>query len=234
MKSKFTNPFAGFEKHEWILWIVSLAIVTASSVIAPNADFLTWLTTVLGVTALVFAAKGHVMAQVASIVFCVLYSVIACRYHYWGEMFTFLGMSTPMCIWSLVTWLKNPSDHKADEVKVRTLSRKGTAGVLLVSIPVTVVFGLVLRWLNTPNLNVSTISVTASFLGAAFSVLRSPWYALSYAFNDIILIILWVLASLTDTAYIPVAVNFIIFLVNDLYAFYCWRVREAGHSVPTR
>ena len=29
-----------------------------------------------------------------------------------------------------------------------------------------------------------------------------------------------------DTAYIPVAVNFAIFFLNDMYGFICWKQRE--------
>ena len=112
-------------------------------------------------------------------------------------------------------------------MQVNTLSRRACLMVLLVSLPVTAVFGQLLWMLNTPNLIVSTLSVTASFLGATFTVLRSPWYALGYSLNDIVLIVLWILASLTDPRYIPVVVEFMIFLINDLYGFYCWRVREA-------
>ena len=57
-------------------------------------------------------------------------------------------------------------------------------------------------------------------------MLRSSYYALGYAANDVVLIALWVLASLKDPVYIPVTVNFSIFLVNDLYGFVSWRKRE--------
>ena len=50
--------------------------------------------------------------------------------------------------------------------------------------------------LDTPNIVFSTISVTTSFLAASLTMLRSSYYALGYAMNDIVLIVLWVLASL--------------------------------------
>ena len=155
-----------------------------------------------------------------------MYAAIAWGYRYWSEVITFMGLSVPMSIVSLVTWIRNPSKREG-EVKVRTLSRRICILIVLASIPVTAFFGVVLKKLNTPNLPVSTVSITTSFLGAAFTVLRSPLYALGYSLNDIILIVLWILASLTDPKYIPVVVEFMIFLVNDLYGFYSWRLREA-------
>lgn len=50
-------------------------------------------------------------------------------------------------------------------------------------------------------------------------MLRSSYYGLGYAANDIVLVVLWVLASCEDPAYIPVAVNFGIFLFHDFYGF---------------
>lgn len=41
-----------------------------------------------------------------------------------------------------------------------------------------------------------------------------------------VLIVLWIMASMENPAYIPVAVNFAIFLLNDLYGFISWKKRE--------
>ena len=49
---------------------------------------------------------------------------------------------------------------------------------------------------------------------------------MGYAANDVVLIVLWVMASMENPAYIPVAVNFAIFLLNDLYGFVSWKKRE--------
>ena len=92
---------------------------------------------------------------------------------------------------------------------------------------VTAAFCYILHVLDTPNIVFSTISVTTSFLAASLTMLRSSYYALGYAMNDIVLIVLWVLASLKNPAYIPVAVNFAIFFLNDLYGFVSWKKREA-------
>lgn len=42
----------------------------------------------------------------------------------------------------------------------------------------------------------------------------------------VVLIVLWVMASMENPAYNPVAVNFAIFLLNDLYGFISWKKRE--------
>lgn len=92
---------------------------------------------------------------------------------------------------------------------------------------VTFLFYELLKYLNTPNLMFSTVSIVTSFLAATLTMLRASYYALGYASNDIVLIILWVMASIKDPSYFPVVVNFMIFFLNDMYGFISWKKREA-------
>ena len=55
------------------------------------------------------------------------------------------------------------------------------------------------------------------------TVFRSQYYALAYAFNDIVLIILWALATAENIAYLPMIICFVVFLINDSYGFFNWR-----------
>ena len=135
-------------------------------------------------------------------------------------------MALPMAVWSTFTWLKNPAKN-GKEVAIRKISLKHTAALAFSAIIVTAVFYFILRTFDTPNIFLSTFSVTTSFIAASLTMLRSSYYALAYAANDLVLIVLWILASAEDPAYIPVAVNFAVFLFNDMYGFFCWKKREA-------
>ncbi|MGN0366722.1 MAG: nicotinamide riboside transporter PnuC [Suilimivivens sp.] len=220
------NPIISLSKKEWAIWIGSLLVVTVSNVVSGDLDFLTLLAALVGVTSLIFAAKGNVWAQMLMIVFSILYGIISWRFRYWGEMITYLGMTMPMAIWSTITWFKNPSKENGNEVAIQKLNWKHIAAIFFLSIVVTSGFYLLLRVLNTPNIIFSTISITTSFLAATLTMLRSSYYALGYASNDIVLIILWILASRENPIYIPVVVNFFIFFFNDMYGFVSWKKRE--------
>ena len=220
------NPIQDLTKKEWLLWLGSLLIVILSNLVSGSVDVLTLVAVCVGITSLIFAAKGNVWAQILMIVFSILYGIISWRFRYWGEMITYLGMTMPMAVWSTITWLRNPSKN-GNEVEIQKLNRKHIAGLSVFSVAVTAAFCYILHVLDTPNIVFSTISVTTSFLAASLTMLRSSYYALGYAMNDIVLIVLWVLASLKNPAYIPVAVNFAIFFLNDLYGFVSWKKREA-------
>ena len=220
------NPIQDLTKKEWLLWLGSLLIVILSNLVSGSVDVLTLVAVCVGITSLIFAAKGNVWAQILMIVFSILYGIISWRFRYWGEMITYLGMTRPMAVWSTITWIRNPSKN-GNEVEIQKLNRKHIAGLSVFSVAVTAAFCYILHVLDTPNIVFSTISVTTSFLAASLTMLRSSYYALGYAMNDIVLIVLWVLASLKNPAYIPVAVNFAIFFLNDLYGFVSWKKREA-------
>ena len=220
------NPWKELSVKEWWLWSISMLIVTVSNLVGGSFDVLTLAATWVGITSLIFAAKGNGWAQFLMVAFSILYGIISFRFRYWGEMITYLGMTLPMAVWSAVTWLRNPSAGSKSEVAIRRLEKKHFLFLLVLSIVVTGAFYFILRWLETPNIVFSTLSVTTSFLAASLTMLRSSYYALGYAANDLVLIVLWGLAAAKDPVYIPVIINFMIFFMNDMYGFISWKKRE--------
>lgn len=219
------NPIKSITKREWGILICSILIIGISNLVTGNVNMLMLLAAWIGVISLVLAAKGNVWAQILMIVFSILYAVISWTFRYWGEMITYLGMTLPMAVCSTITWLKNPSEN-GKEVAIQALTGKHIITLLFSGSVVTAFFYYILQMLGTPNIVLSTVSIATSFLAAALTMLRSSYYALGYAANDLVLIILWILASFESPDYIPVVINFVIFLFNDMYGFLCWRNRE--------
>ena len=221
-KRKWGNPFASLTRFEWGLWIGSLIVVSASFLLVPERDFLTLMASLVGVTALIFVAKGHVIGQALCVVFALFYGIISFYFRYYGEMITYLGMSAPAAVFSVISWLRNPY-RDSSEVKVNALTPAHFGIVCGITAVVTGIFYFLLRALNTANLTFSVLSVATSFLASSLTFLRSPWYAIAYAANDVVLIVLWVLAAIEEPSYLPMIFCFIMFLFNDGYGFYSWR-----------
>ena len=91
---------------------------------------------------------------------------------------------------------------------------------------VTFGFYFILDHYGTANMLPSTLSVTTSFIAVYLTFRRSPYFALAYAANDVVLIILWTLAAVEDVSYLSVIICFVMFLVNDLYGFVSWKRME--------
>lgn len=212
-----------FTPFEYLLWLGSMAVITASFFIFGGDGYLTLAASLVGVTSLIFCAKGNPVGQVFMIIFSVLYGVISFSFRYYGEMMTYLGMTLPMAVFALISWLRNPYGGSHAEVKVNSISRREVALTFLATAAVTAIFYFILARLGTANLLPSTLSVSTSFLGAYLTFRRSPYFALGYACNDVVLVVLWVLASLSEPRYISVAVCFAAFLANDLYGFASWQ-----------
>ena len=206
-----------FEKR---LWLISAIVVTLSFLVFRSENFMTLIASLIGVTALIFVAKGDVLGQILTIVFSLLYSLISLGFAYYGEMITYMGMTAPIALLSVITWLKNPYSEK--QVKVRTLNTKQYLLLFLVSLFVTWIFYYILVFFNTTNIVFSTISVTTSFLASALMMLRDPHYALAYAANDLVLIVLWVMATFENISYVSMIACFSIFFINDIYGYINW------------
>lgn len=220
---KLKEYFTYFSVLEWLLWGVSSVAILTAFLCFDRSNVLTLIASLVGVTALIFYAKGNPFGQVLMIGFCITYAVISYSYAYYGEMLTYLCMALPMAVVGLITWRKNPFEKGKAEVKVNEVKSKEYAFMALLTGIVTVAFYFILDALGTANIWVSTLSVATSFIPAYLTFRRSPYYALGYAFNDLVLIILWVMASFENTAYVAVAVCFIAFLINDTYGFFRWR-----------
>lgn len=223
MLSKKIKSIAGyFSKSEIILWCISVILIVVSFVIFDRESFLTLAASLIGVTSLIFNAKGNPFGQFLMVIFSVLYGIISFKCAYYGEMITYLGMTAPMAVFSLISWLRNPYNGNKSEVKVNSIKVKEGIFMLLLTAIVTLIFYYILELFHTANLIPSTISVTTSFIAVYLTFRRSAFYAIGYAANDIILIVLWITASFSDISYLSVTVCFIIFLANDIYGFISW------------
>ncbi len=222
---RFKNPFRDLTKFEMCLWFVSLFVVILSFVFSKGGDYMTLVASLIGVTALIFVAKGYVLGQVLTVVFALFYGIISFYFHYYGEMLTYMCMTAPIAIMAVVSWVRHPFEN-SKEVEVRKMHRGEVAIMFAIALAVTLIFYYVLGALGTANLFFSTISVTTSFLACYLTFMRNPYYAVAYAANDIVLIVLWIMASVEDISYLPMVFCFVMFFVNDAYGFYNWKRME--------
>ena len=217
---------AYFTRSELALWAGSAGLILVSFLIFDRTNFITLAASLIGVTSLIFSAKGNPIGQALMIVFSLLYGIISYTFSYYGEMITYLGMTGPMALFALISWLRNPYKGNRAEVAVNRIGKWETLGLSGLTAVVTLIFYFILKYFNTANLLPSTLSVTTSFIAVYLTFRRCPHFALAYAANDVILIVLWILAAKENIRYLSVIVCFVMFLVNDLYGFVSWKRME--------
>jgi nicotinamide mononucleotide transporter PnuC len=218
-----------FTRSEKILYFLSVTIVFVSFALSEFSDIVTFLSSLIGVTALLFLAKGHIFGQILTLFFALIYGVISYQFGYYGETVTCCLLTAPAALVSLVSWSRH-IHSKSGEVQISRLSRKKILFLSLSDFFITILFYWILKACGTANLVVSTFSIATSFAAASLIALRSPFYALAYAVNDFVLILLWFLAGQYDRSYLPMIACFCLFLVNDVYGFFSWRRRQTRQN----
>ena len=220
---KLTNYFS---KGERMLWESSVGLILVSFLLFDRGNLMTLAASLIGTTSLIFNAKGNPIGQALMILFSLIYGVISYTFSYFGEMITYLGMTMPMAVFALVTWLRNPYQGNKAEVAVNRIGNREYALMYLATALVTLLFYFILDHFHTANIIPSTLSVATSFIAVYLTFRRSPYFALAYAANDVILILLWTLAARENISYLSVVICFVMFLVNDLYGFLNWKQME--------
>ena len=224
-----------FTALEKALWYSSMALIVAAYFVFDGENVLTLLASLIGVTSLILCAKGNPLGQLLMVVFSIIYGIISYSCAYYGEMVTYLGMTMPMALFALITWLKNPYNGNRAEVKVGSLCRGEPIFIALSTSAITALFYFILRSFGTASIALSTASVATSFLAVYLTFRRSAYYALAYAANDMVLVALWVMASVRDIRYVSVVVCFSAFFVNDIYGYISWqRMKRRQHMNDAR
>lgn len=225
------KTFKYFTIPEICLWAAMMCAVVTVFCIFPEKNYISLVSALICVTGLAFISKGYIVGQAICVVFSVFYGIVSFYLRYYGEMITYLGMTAPMAILTLIMWIKNRFGKTA-VVSINRTTKKHFIILFAATVPVTVAFYFILRALGNANLIISTVSVATSFFAAGFIFLRSPFYGLAYAANDAVLIVLWSLAAADNLSYLTMVVNFCACFIYDIYGFFSWRLIKNRQSAP--
>ena len=144
--NKIKGLWRDLTRFERGLWITSVIVVTLSYLLSPSGNWLTLVASLIGVTALIFVAKGYVIGQILSVVFAVFYGIISLHFRYYGEMITYLGMTAPIAVASTVSWLRHPY-RKTAEVEVGRVTKKQVIFIFLMFVK----DSICLLWICIPS-----------------------------------------------------------------------------------
>ena len=142
---KLKEKLGYFSKSEIALWCSSVVLIVLSYYIFDKENHLTLVASLVGVTSLIFNAKGNPFGQFLMVIFSLLYGIISFTFAYYGEMITYLGMTMPMAIFALISWLRNPYNGNKAEVKVNTISKIEIVLMWLLTVVITVMFYFILK-----------------------------------------------------------------------------------------
>ena len=139
-----------FSLGEILLWSLSVSLVILSFCIFDKKNYLMLIASLIGVTSLIFNAKGNPIDQALMILFSLLYGYISFKFKYYGEMLTYVCMTMPMAIFAFISWLKNPYNGKKAEVNVNHLSKREMLFMTVFAITLTFIFYFILKLMLPP------------------------------------------------------------------------------------
>ena len=213
--------------YELLFLVGSIIAITVCFVVGKEKNVLSFIGSLVGITGVLFTAKGLVSAPFLNMIYGVFYIIVSFYQKYYGEAIIYLALMTPLDIITIISWLKNRNKDNSSTVKINKIHGIEYLYLAIGTAIATVGFYFLLRALNTNQLIISTISLITSAVAAYLMFRRCSYYALGFMLNDIVLIVLWSLVVVdSGIGYLPTVISFCVFLINDTYGFTLWKLEE--------
>ena len=219
--------FKDWNLFEIIFMFASILVLALCFAFSADRNVFSFITSIVGIVAVLMVAKGLTVAPIVNIVYCVLYSIISIVQCYYGEAIIYIFLMLPIYIMSIVSWLRNKNPNNKSTVKIKAIGGMEYLYLAIGTVVAAVGFYFLLKALNTSELFVSTISLVTSAVASYLMLRRCSYYAIGFILNDVILIILWSLAmARSGIGYLPTVISFVVFLINDIYGLVHWKLEE--------
>lgn len=215
---EYLKSWNTFEK---VVFAFSIVLILGLGLVL-RCDFLSTIVAFLGFFSALNQAKGKVVGQFTGVVLAVLYSLLSYRNQYFGEVIVYLVVILPLYIVGIFSWLKN-RDKNTEKVKQNVIGKNEWI-VLFVSCAILfVLLYQLLKYFNTSQLFVSTLSMIINITATYLLVRRSKYSFIVYILNAIILLVLWGIPVVGgDYLLLPMVFDACLLLVNDIYGFKSW------------
>lgn len=215
---EYLKSWNTFEK---VIFVSSVVFILGLGLVL-KCDLLTTIVAFLGFFSALNQAKGKVVGQFTGVFLALLYSIVSYRNRYFGEVIVYLVVILPLYIFGIFSWLKN-KDKKTEKVKQNVIGKNEWIMILVSCIVLFIGLYQLLRYFDTSQLLVSTLSMIINITATYLLVRRSKYSFILYIFNALILLVLWGIPVVGgDYLLIPMVFDAILLLINDIYGFKSW------------
>lgn len=219
---KILKDWTRFEK---VLLLVSIFLISISGIVM-KSEILTIITSLVGITCALMQAKGKVISQLMGVLEAILYSILSFQNQYYGEVIIYVIVILPTYLFGIYSWITNKNED-TNTVNQKAFTRKEWVVLFILNIFLFVILYFILRYFNTNQLIVSTLSMLASLTATYLIARRNKYSFLFFIINDMILLILWGIPVLKgDFSLIPILIEPFLLLVNDSYGWKNWNKNE--------
>ena len=217
--------FKNWTLFERIILSLSLVAIFVIGIIF-KSDLFTLFTALTAVTTTILLAKGKKEAYIFYLICSILYIYVSFNNRYYGEVLLYLFLILPMCISSLITWIRHPNKD-TNTVEVNYVSKKEKSIVYLSTVPISLGLYFLLKAFNTSELIASTFTFVCSLLANYFQIRRSKVSFYFLFIEDASLLVLWLIPIVKgDLSLLPLTINSTFNLIFDSYGVYNWKKLE--------
>lgn len=210
-----------WNKFEITLLVLSIILILGVGFIL-DCELLSIIVAFLGIFSALNQAKGKVLGQIIGVVLAILYSYMSYNNRYYGEVIIYACMLLPMYVVGIYTWTKN-KDKSTENVKQNDISMKEWIILLIVNVVLFVGLYFLLKYFNTSQLLVSTLSMNINLSATYLLVRRCKYSFVFYLLNAFILLFLWGLPVLDgDYKLLPMVFDALLLIANNIYGTIKW------------
>lgn len=202
--------------------LVSGVLAISASAIIFKSEILTLVTSLVGIFCAILQAKGKVLSQFVGIAEVILYSILSYQNHYYGEIIIYALIVFPMYLYGMFSWVTHKNEE-TDTVEPNQISKKEWLILTVVNAVGFVLLYYLLKYFNTSQLIISSLSMITSLMATYLIVRRNKYSFLFYVANDVILILLWGMPVIQgNLLLLPMLIDPVILLINDSYGLKNW------------
>ena len=202
--------------------LASGVLSICASAIIFKSEILTLVTSLVGIFCAILQAKGKVLSQFVGIAEVILYSILSYQNHYYGEIIIYAVIVFPMYLYGVFSWVTHKNEE-TDTVEPNQISKKEWLILTVVNAVGFVSLYYLLKYFNTSQLIISSLSMITSLMATYLIVRRNKYSFLFYVANDVILILLWGMPVIQgNLLLLPMLIDPVILFINDSYGLKNW------------
>ena len=211
-----------FSEWNWFeltfITVFEIAFIVLAVVL--EQPFFSWFYSIAILLGAFFLAKGKWYAYIFCILGILSYVYLSFTELYYAEAVWHLCYTVPVYIISMIQWFKH---QQGKEVKIRRITKLETILFIVGIVVLCLSIWLILSLIEAPQALTSACAVTFSAMANYLAMRRSDWSFAAYCFDDVFVIILWIIPVLQgEIALFNVMLTMFAFLINDAYGLINW------------
>ncbi len=219
---------------KWTLWnyyLITALIVISIVCIINESSLLFSVSSITGIIYTLFVVKNIKWGLIFGIINVSTYGYICIKASLYGGIIYNLGYCLPMLIWGTINWFRL---DKKDHSGIKFIKRNHRLNIIILSIISIIIYGSILYFLEGKNIVLDSIASVLGYLG--IYLLTNKYYEQWPVFIIVnsTNLILWITLTIKNINSLPLAVMWLVYLINSIYGQISWKKNYLNKIKPLK